>query len=229
MHVVPGCIHNQSYTLPLPNNEYCLASLVKGNIRYICRRCDGRSIVLNDIDSLVRLDIPEGVHGLIITHTHTFFSPFLTVIPESECFISPVPEYCFIPEEDHATEPEGLFKINIPHSLKSQEFMRSTRVRSGDIHDSSDFRIIPPQSELSVTAGTSTSHYFVNETNIVIHTKHFSQFICTNCKKPCQGEVRAVLYGSLSPCNLELLVEMKLYVTSNLYGIREFMRVSILL
>ena len=228
MHAVPGYVHRQSCTLPSPNNEYCSASFVKGNMRYICRRCDGNSTILKDIYSAVRLDIPEWVHGLIIGHTHTFFSPFLAVIPESECFISPIPEYYFMPDEDHATEPEGFFNINIPHGLRSQKFLESTRVRSGDIHHDSDFRIIPSQSELSETGKSSTCHYHVNETNIVIHTKHFSQFICTNCEKPCQGEVRAVLYGSLSPCNLELLVEMKLYVTSNLYGLWEFMRVGIL-
>lgn len=110
--------------LPTTGAEAYSASIVKGYKSYICKRATGVPTDLQEENSEVKIEIPANVLGLVFGHTHTSFIPFLGHVPDSECFISPIPEYQFIPDKDQTLGPETWFKIHIPHRITNPEHLR---------------------------------------------------------------------------------------------------------
>ena len=102
---------------------------------------NGTKALLQPPGSDVIIHIPDGVHGVIMTHAHTNFRPFLDAVPESECFVGPVVEvHC----SDSRTMTHGQeecepfvetpwFEIQVPHCLTAED-IDGVKVWHGDIH-----------------------------------------------------------------------------------------------
>ena len=205
--LLTGCleiVHHQG--IRRTNSEYT-ASLVKGHKKYICKRVYGTASIMRDINSEVELCISDCVKGLIIGHIHTSFTHFIDLIPDKECFVSPIPEYHILPDRSIFNNSYREFIINIPHRIHRKNHLKSLRVWHGDIHKRHPFKLIP---EVISDSGERVGPRFsVTSENIIISTTGFSQFFCTSCEKTCDGQVKAMLYGSVTPDNSHMLVEMR--------------------
>ena len=184
----------------------------KGYRRFAGIRLLGRTAVLQAPQSSVKLYAPEGLDGFVYGHMHTDPAPFLYAIPESECLVSPVVDYHMFIKE--CIRPDKSFKIFVPHCINNAKDLKHIKVRCGDIHRNVPF------SELS------SDDFDVNITHITIHTKHFSQFICTSCNNVCRAEANALIFGSMSPMwHTPTTAALRLYIASTLYTTQDFKKV----
>ena len=187
----------------------------KGFKRITGMRVRGESAVLQAPKSAVKLYIPDGLDAYVSGTVHTDPTPFLHAIPLSECLISPIVKYHLVSDDKSGNI---WFKIKVPHCLGKWSDLKSIKVRHGDIHKSVPFTELP----------SSTCHYEVDLNYIKIHTQGFSQFICTSCKKTCQAEARAFVFGSISPLveTRPITAALRLYLTSALFKIQDYNQVS---
>ena len=173
-------------------------------------KVNGKSAVLQGSKSAVKLYIPEGIHGFISGHAHTDPTPFLNVIPESECLVSPIVEYnCFFRSN---CRPNGLFIIKVPHCVQDQKQFQYIRVRHGDIYNKTPFY--------------EKCAFTVDDQFINIHTSTFSQFICTVCSQSCSGNPKAFIFGRITPVRyFPIYSALRIYMCSPLYDILDFEQV----
>ena len=191
--------------------ERCSVTFHKGYKLFSCVQVDGKKAVLQGPYSAVELHIPEGLHGFISGHAHTDPTPFLNVIPESECLVSPIVEYkCSFTKNS----PEGLFEIKVPHCVRNRKQFQHIRVRHGDIYSNLPFSAI--------------ASFSVDEDFITIITSRFSQYICTadGCRESCTGNAKAFIFGRITPLRYPPIKSaLRIYMCSPLYNIIDFKRV----
>ena len=198
--------------------------MMKNGKKYIYRRANGRATVLKDVISEVQLSIPDDVYGLVMGHTHVSFSSFHDSVPGKECFVSPIPEYHFIPDREESNgSADPWFIIEIPHRVKSK-LLKSIRVRQGDMWKNVPFELVPKQTTLPKG---SNAWCKITNRKIIVYTTHFSQFVCTTCEKSCKGQVKTMVFGSLFLCNRDLITSVAIYMGSYLYDIADFRKVHI--
>ena len=179
--------------------------------KLFCGICvNGETTVLQGPKSDVKLRIPKGLWGFIYGHAHTDPTPFLSVLPESECLVSPIVEYnCFL----RSNFREGLFVIKIPHCVQDQKQFQNIRVWHGDIHKKTSFH---------KKCTFTVDEHFVN-----IQTSTFSQFFCTLCSHSCYGNPKAFIFGRINPLRyLPIYSALRIYMCSPLYDILDFEQVK---
>ena len=179
----------------------------------------GNDCILQGPKSSVKLHIPQDLDAVAMGHAHTDVKPFLHVIPEGECLVSPVAEYHYTAKKTKY----AWFRLQIPHCVKKKEHLRDIIVRHGDIHKDVPFSEVPRCETLDTDC-----YYEVDEKHIIIYTTHFSQFTCTLCKKVCCGDGKAFIFGGLSPLAFTpLTAALRLYMCSPLYKIDDYRLVSV--
>ena len=185
------------------------ALLHKGFKTYACIRVKGNAAVLQGPNSATELHIPKGIDAFITGYSHTNATPFLHEIPDGECLVSPVADYHIIYKGGKSEEK--WFKIRIPHCVRNVDDLKHIRVRHGDIYRNIPFTDAPSES------------FYVLDTDIIIYTTHFSQFICTSCKKTCHRDGKAFVFGAVSPPKcLPVTSALRLYLCSPLYRITDY-------
>ena len=202
--------------------------------KYNATASHGESKVLQGDGSEVSLTLPQGSQGVYMTRVHTDPSRFHGVIPDNECIISPLVEVENIPfqkiDDKEEVAEKIMYAIYIPHCLSdenmwSQELWKFIKVRHGNIHKSALFREIPTKSERQENG----VYYEIKSRFITVYTDHFSQFICTICKKVCTASATVFLIGKLIPSreDQETVVKLKPYFCCSLYRIEDYKKVLI--
>ena len=179
--------------------------------KYTGVRVQGNGGILQGSNSSARLFLPKRLNAFVMGRVHTDVQPFIHLIPDGECLVSPIVDYsCTFNEE----KPNGTwFKIVVPHCIRKKKHLKNVKVRHGDIYKNVPFVEVP----------TEECHFEVDEGNITIFTRHFSQFVCTGCEKVCHGDGKAFIFGGLSPLEYKpLKVTLRLYVCSPLYRIDDY-------
>ena len=128
------------------------------------------------------LQTPKGAYGVVFGTVHTNHQQFLHLIPDSECLVCPVCEYGFHPDEE-IHSPEGMFKLLIPHIVKNVETVRH-QLQVKKISSKSgteNVQNIPPHSE------DCAEHWDIDEKYVIIHVKHFCNFLVTAEDIRCCG------------------------------------------
>ena len=106
--------------------------LQKAYKEYTGMKVSGASAMLQLPGSDITIHIPDGVHGVLVAHAHTDFQPFREIVPERECFISPVAEVQYIPRDKN--EKPKKFMICIPHNVEDKDAWANIQVRRVDIY-----------------------------------------------------------------------------------------------
>ena len=174
-------------------------------------RVYGKRAQLQGPNSDVELVIPEGYHGFVSSHAHTDITPFLRVIPESECLVSPIVEY-------NSSFKSYLFGIRVPHCVTDRKLFQHFRVWHGDICKNKPFK--------------RYEYFRTDDQYLTIFTNSFCQFFCTisGCGERCHGSPVAFIFGGISPLRFPpVKAALRLYMCSPLYNIQDFKRVSLLL
>ena len=102
----------------------------------------------------------------------TDLSNFGSIIPEDECFISPIVEV-LAPAETK----KSSYILRIPHCLDEDDDKTKVKVRM--IHENRNPAVV------EVPKGNPGAMYYnINDRYIKLRTKHFTKVICTICQTP---------------------------------------------
>ncbi len=175
-------------------------------------------------DSSVSITTPNGTRGSISCVVHTDPTLFLDHIPDDECLIAPIVD-CQLSEDSQT--PSGWFVLSVPHCQNIDP--KQVTVRHGDIYGKPS-QAFQRSIHLTGSAAVSekASFFQMNDTEIIIYTKKFSQFICTSCKLVCYGQGQAFIFGKkIEKVDAGLVTSLRLYTCSPLYIIEDYREVTI--
>ena len=102
----------------------------------------------------------------------TDLSIFQSLIPDDECFISPIVEV-LAPAETSTSS----YTLRIPHCLDEDDDRTKVKVRM--IHENRS-----PAVEEVPKGNAGALYYDINARFIELHTTHFTKVICTTCQTP---------------------------------------------
>ncbi len=186
--------------------------------------------MLQATNSDVSLYIPEGSPGVYKLAVHTDLVSARSLVPEDECFVSPVIELDKMPllTKQKQTDQLGVCELTIPHCQKEKHsgYMKLRHHHTdNNSQKSEEFHLVK---EGSVIQAHGT--FRVNKAHVQVYTNSFSKFTCTSCKKfSCQADILTLLFGNLSPTSeyQRTVADMELFLLSNLYQIKDFRQVGI--
>ena len=183
----------------------------------------GHSKILQAPDSDVSLQIPKGSKGLFTMEVHTDITRLEGGIPDSECIISPLVEVRHTELTSEVKDELPLHIIKLPHSLQNREQFKDVRVWRGNMFKKdTSFKGLQLRSH-----ATHNDSYEIDDNYITIFTRRFSTFVCTSCKNSCQATVMLFVLGYLEcrPNASDTLAQIKFFVCSDLYRIKDFRKV----
>ena len=128
---------------------------------------------LKGYNSEVQLHIKEGCpKRAYLMEVRTDLSNFGAIIPDDECFISPVVEV-LAPAETRTSH----YILKIPHCLDRNNDKTKVKVRL--IHENRNPAVV------EVPIGDAGALYYdIDDRFIELHTTHFCKVICTICQTP---------------------------------------------
>ena len=227
----------------LPPSDCPMTTTRKGR-RYLATVAKGEAISLQGDKSDVKLEIKEGCpKRAYLMEVRTDLSKFGSIIPDDECFISPVVEVLA-----PAKTSTSAYVLRIPHCLDEDDDIGKVKVRM--IHENRNPEVVEVPERAKCTDGVL--FYDINLRFIELHTPHFCKIICTICQNPfhcldtltsswfarfdtqCLQEnllrkVTNFLIGLVQETTVPIQhdVEMRLYFCGVLHTIVDFRKVNI--
>ena len=141
--------------------------------RYLATVARSEDISLQGDKSDVKLEIKEGCPKRAYPmEVRTDLSTFESIIPDDECFISPIVEV-LAPAETNTSQ----YILQIPHCLDEDDDKTKVRVRM--IYENRNPAVV------EVPKGNAGALYYdIDDRFIELHTTHFCKVICTICQTP---------------------------------------------
>ena len=136
----------------------------------------GKAITLQGHKSDVKLEIKEGCpKRAYLMEVRTDLSNFGSIIPDDECFISPIVEV-LAPAKTSASS----YVLQIPHCLDEDDDRSKVRVRI--IHENRRPAVVNVPNGPEYT--NDVLFYEIDSNFIEVHTPYFCKVICTFCQTP---------------------------------------------
>ena len=155
--------------IPLPTG--CPMTTTRKGRRHLATVAKGKDISLQGDKSDVKLEIKEGCpKRAYLMEVRTDPSSFGSIIPDDECFISPIVEV-LAPAETNTSS----YTLRIPHCLDEDDDKSKVKVRM--IHENRN-----PAVEEVPKGNAGVLYYNINARFIELHTTHFTTVICTICQ-----------------------------------------------
>ena len=208
--------------IPFPNCP--MITMRKGRL-YLATVARGEAISLQGDKSDVKLEIKRGCpKRSYLMEVRTDLSSFVSIIPDDECFISPI-VHVLAPAETNTSS----YVLRIPHCLDEDDDKTKVKVRM--IHENRKPTVV------EVPKGNAGSLFYnINEKFIELHTTHFTQVICTICQTPYHCLNTAVNYWFArfdshhqKAAGLLHDVEIRPYFGGVLHAIVDFRKVTLIL
>ena len=141
--------------------------------RYLATVARGETISLQGDKSDVKLEIKEGCpKRAYLMEVRTDLSNFGSIIPDSECFISPIVEV-LAPAETRTSS----YILRIPHCLNKDDDKNKVKIRL--VRENRNPAVV------EVPKGNAGALYYdIDDRFIELHTTHFCKIICTICRTP---------------------------------------------
>ena len=122
----------------------------------------------------VRLEIKEGCpKRAYLMEVRTDPSSFESIIPDDECFISPIVDV-LAPAETSTSS----YILRIPHCLDEDDDRTKVKVRM--VHKNREPVLVPVRAKCT----DGKLFYDIDDRFIELHTAHFCQLICSICRAP---------------------------------------------
>ena len=154
--------------------------------RYLATVAKGEAISLQRDKSDVKLEIKKGcLKRAYLMEVRTDLSNFGSIIPDDECFITPIVEVLAPAETSNS-----YYILRIPHCLDVDDDRSNVKVRM--IHENRNPAVV------EVPKGNAGALYYdIDDRFIELHTKHFCQVICTICQTPyhCRGRISSFWFA----------------------------------
>ncbi len=220
-----GALPNEPNTTDLLPVTSCPAMMHKGSQAYLATTVSGHPVTLRGPSSDVKVDIPGGIHGILVGHVELNPGLFLQYIPQNECIITAIPDFKFTAtKEIEHTLKRPKFQIRLKHTIDNVEDLKYIRVRHGDIHKDIDFDLIPHNDNNP----EGNEIYWEADINfITITTNGFSQFLCTSCKKLCDTRLAAFVSGAMKDLGSCIVAETVLIISPLQFTTKDYKLVSL--
>ena len=170
--------------IPLPTG--CPMTTTRKGRRYLATVARGEAISLQGDKSDVQLKIKERCpKRAYLMEVRTDLSSFESIIPDDECFISPIVDV-LAPAETNTSS----YVLRIPHCLDEDD--DRTKVKLRLVHENRNPAVV------EVPKGNAGALYYdIDDRFIELHTKHFCQVICTICQTPyhCRGRISSFWFA----------------------------------
>ena len=208
--------------IPLPSG--CPMTTTRKGRRYLATVAKGEATSLQGPKSDVKLQIGERCpKTAYLMEVRNDVSNFGSIIPDDECFISPIVEV-LAPAETSSSS----YVLRIPHCLDEDDDRTQVKVRL--VHENRNPAVV------EVPKGNAgTLYYDIDARFIELHTTHFCKVICTTCQTPyhCLGTLTSSWFARFDTqyrqTSVEHDVEMRLYFCGVLHTIVDFRKVNIIL
>ena len=198
----------------IPLQTGCPMTIMRKGRKYLATVSKGEGISLQGDKSDVKLNIQEGCpKRAYLMEVRTDPSRYVSIIPDDECFISPIVEV-LAPAETRTSS----YLLRIPHCLDEDDDRTKVKVRM--IHQNRNPAVIEvPKSNAGVL------YYDIDARYIELHTTHFTKVICTICQTPyhCRERINNLWFANFDTSNN---VEIRPYFGGTLYKIVDFRKVS---
>ena len=198
----------------------CPMTTVRKGRRYLATVAKGKATSLQGDQSEVNLEIQEGCpERAYLMEVRTDPSSFWSIIPNNECFISPIVEV-LAPAETNTSS----YVLRIPHCLDEEDDKTKVKVRM--IHDNRN----PAVKEVP-KGNAGALYYNIDARFIELHTTHFTKVICTICQTPyhCRERINNLWFARYdTPEQTQKMshnVEIRPYFGGLLYSIVDFRKV----
>ena len=192
----------------------CPMTTMRNGRRYLATVAKGEAISLQGDKSDVKLEIGEGCpKRAYLMEVRTDPSSFGSIVPDDECFISPIVKV-LAPAETNTSS----YILRIPHCLDEDDDRTKVKVRM--IHENKNPAVI------EVPKGNAGALFYdINARFIELHTTHFTTVICTICQTPyhCSERINNLWFASFNTPNN---VEIRPYFGGILYKIVDFRKAS---
>ncbi len=154
---------------------------------------------------------------------------FQDILTEDECLIAPIVElHRCNPEGYHGKEP---FILKIPHCLDHEAITAAQKgekiltVRRRETLKKGKLDDIPMKSKQDASE-TTGAYYIIDDSHISIYTQRLSAYLCTSCKKICNGMQNVFICGGIRRGgNNTLVTEIRPYICNLLTNIEDFKKV----
>ena len=205
--------------IPLPTE--CPMTTTRKGRRYLATVAKGEATSLQGDKSDVKLDIKEGCpKRAYLMQVRTDPSSFGSIVPDDECFISPIVKV-LAPAETNTSQ----YVLRIPHCLDEDDDRTKVIVRL--LHENRNPAVV------EVPKGNAGALYYdINARFIVLHTTHFCQVICTICQTPyhCRGRIDNFWFANFHTEQLDSTtfhneVEIRPYFGGVIHKIVDFRKV----
>ena len=167
----------------------CPVIIRRNGRRYIATGTKGEATSLRGDKSDVRLEIKEGCpRRAYLMEVRTDLSKFRSIIPNDECFISPIVEV-LAPAETSSSS----YILTIPHCLQHKADRSKVKVRM--ICENRNPAVV------DVPKGDAGTLYFnIDDKFIELHTTHFCLVICTVCQTPfhCLETISSYIFAKFN-------------------------------
>ena len=212
--------------IPLPSS--CPMTTTRKGRRYLVTVVRGEATSLQGNRSDVKLEINKGCpRTAYLMEVRTDLSNFGSVIPDNECFISPIVEVLAPAETSISSHV-----LHIPHCLDKDDDRTKVKVRL--VHENR----VPAVVEVP-KGNAGALYYDIDDRFIRLHTTHFCQVICSICQEPthCFDRVTTLCFAKFeqttnwrwiipkNPIHYE--VEIRPYFCSVLGNIKDFIEVRL--
>ena len=204
----------------------CPMTTTKKGRKYLATVARGDDISLQGDKSDVKLVIKEGCpKRAYLMEVRTDLSNFGSIIPDDECFISPIVKV-LAPAETSTSS----FLLRIPHCLDEDDDRTKVKVRM--IHENRNPAVILVPERVKCTDGVL--FYHINDRFIELHTNHFCLVTCTYCDRPfhCLGRINSLWYAKFETllqesASVQHNVEIRPYFCGVVQGIVDFRKVNL--
>ena len=172
--------------------------------RYLATVIKGSDTILRGDRSDVKLEINKGCpKRAYLMEVRTDLSNFGSVIPDDECFISPIVEI-LAPAETRSS----AYVLRIPHCLDEDDDRTKVKVRM--IHENRNpAEVLVPERAESTDGAL---FYDIDARFIELHTTHFCRVICTICQTPyhCRNKISSFWFAKFETQPIKATLAQKL-------------------
>ena len=179
----------------IPLYSGCPMTTTRKGRRYLATVAKGEATSLHGPKSDVKLEIKEGCpKRAYLMEVRTDPKSFSSIIPDDECFISPIVEV-LAPAETSTSS----YTLWIPHCLDEDDDRSKVKVRL--IHENR----VPAVVEVP-KGNAGALYYDIDARFIELHTTHFTKVICTICETPyhCRGRINSFWFANFDTQPLKL-------------------------
>ena len=178
----------------------------------------GKADTLRRRNSEVSIETPERMQNILCRKIHTDLSRHEMNLPHDESIIGPTVEV----QLAHGNEEnQKEFILRIPHCLEMNE-VSAIKVRCIDDKRKDSVRYVVAKEQ-----AMGTIPYFeTNSSHVIIHTNHFSEYVCSSSSDDCLTSIMAFPFGSMWKIEKISHVKVKVYLCCSLFKIQDFKTVS---